>query len=99
MYGFAGAVCCCLCSEHGTIVHTGDWKIDENPVDGEAFDRTTFDLLSKSSRVQGSVCLEPKLACQLDPAALPKLACASAFRVTLGLKWLLWGCNRYLSLP
>jgi mRNA degradation ribonuclease J1/J2 len=35
------------CSEHGTIVHTGDWKIDENPVDGEVFDRTTFDLLSE----------------------------------------------------
>uniref|UniRef100_A0A383VM73 Uncharacterized protein n=1 Tax=Tetradesmus obliquus TaxID=3088 RepID=A0A383VM73_TETOB len=28
-------------------MHTGDWKIDEDPVDGEAFDRTTFDLLSK----------------------------------------------------
>ncbi|WIA08050.1 hypothetical protein OEZ85_007517 [Tetradesmus obliquus] len=41
---------CCgliLRSEHGSIVHTGDWKIDEDPVDGEAFDRTTFDLLSK----------------------------------------------------
>lgn len=34
-------------SDHGTIVHTGDWKIDENPVDGEVFDRTTFDLLSE----------------------------------------------------
>ena len=33
---------CCglvLRSEHGTIVHTGDWKIDESPVDGEEFDR------------------------------------------------------------
>jgi mRNA degradation ribonuclease J1/J2 len=41
---------CCgliLRSEHGSIVHTGDWKIDEDPVDGEAFDRTTFDLLSE----------------------------------------------------
>jgi hypothetical protein len=39
---------CCglvLRSEHGTIVHTGDWKIDEDPVDGEAFDRETFDML------------------------------------------------------
>jgi mRNA degradation ribonuclease J1/J2 len=32
-------------SEHGTIVHTGDWKIDEDPVDGEQFDREAFDLL------------------------------------------------------
>jgi mRNA degradation ribonuclease J1/J2 len=39
---------CCglvLRSEHGTIVHTGDWKIDEDPVDGEIFDRETFDML------------------------------------------------------
>lgn len=37
---------CCglvLRSDHGTIVHTGDWKIDENPVDGESFDRQVFD--------------------------------------------------------
>jgi hypothetical protein len=37
---------CCgliLRSDHGTIVHTGDWKIDENPVDGEKFDRDIFD--------------------------------------------------------
>jgi mRNA degradation ribonuclease J1/J2 len=43
---------CCgliLRSEHGSIVHTGDWKIDEDPVDGEVFDRTTFDLLSEST--------------------------------------------------
>jgi hypothetical protein len=29
----------------GTIVHTGDWKIDEHPVDGDAFDRESFDLM------------------------------------------------------
>ncbi|KAL4452436.1 hypothetical protein ABPG75_008098 [Micractinium tetrahymenae] len=41
---------CCglvLRSEHGTIVHTGDWKIDENPVDGEVFDREMFDTLGR----------------------------------------------------
>ncbi|KAL4450117.1 hypothetical protein ABPG77_010786 [Micractinium sp. CCAP 211/92] len=41
---------CCglvLRSEHGTIVHTGDWKIDENPVDGEVFDREMFDNLGR----------------------------------------------------
>ena len=37
---------CCgmiLRSAAGTIVHTGDWKIDENPIDGETFDRTVFE--------------------------------------------------------
>lgn len=43
----------CACSDHGTIVHTGDWKIDENPVDGQVFDRTTFDLLSKLAGLRG----------------------------------------------
>ncbi|CAK0785256.1 hypothetical protein CVIRNUC_008462 [Coccomyxa viridis] len=41
---------CCgmiLRSEHGNIVHTGDWKIDEDPMDGEKFDRTTFEAVSK----------------------------------------------------
>lgn len=41
---------CCgviLRSDHGTIVHTGDWKIDENPVDGEGFDRELMEQLSK----------------------------------------------------
>lgn len=34
-----------LRSEHGTIVHTGDWKIDETPVDGETFDREVFEAV------------------------------------------------------
>lgn len=43
---------CCglvLRSEEGTIVHTGDWKIDENPVDGDAFDREFFYELGKEN--------------------------------------------------
>ena len=36
-----------LRSEHGNIVHTGDWKIDEDPMDGEKFDRTTFEAVSE----------------------------------------------------
>ena len=37
-----------LRSEHGNIVHTGDWKIDENPMDGDKFDRNTFEAVSES---------------------------------------------------
>ena len=41
---------CCgliLRSEHGNIVHTGDWKIEEDPVDGQHFDRTVFEQIGK----------------------------------------------------
>ncbi|CAM6097811.1 unnamed protein product [Calypogeia fissa] len=41
---------CCglvLRCQDGTIFHTGDWKIDESPVDGKSFDRTTLEQLSK----------------------------------------------------
>lgn len=41
--------CCGLIfrSEHGTIVHTGDWKIDEDPVDNQIFDRTAWEQVGK----------------------------------------------------
>ncbi|KAF7833968.1 ribonuclease J-like isoform X1 [Senna tora] len=41
--------CCGLvlrCSD-GTILHTGDWKIDETPLDGKVFDREALEDLSK----------------------------------------------------
>lgn len=41
--------CCGLvlrCAD-GTILHTGDWKIDENPLDGKVFDREALEELSK----------------------------------------------------
>ncbi|XP_021847609.1 ribonuclease J isoform X2 [Spinacia oleracea] len=41
--------CCGLvmrCSD-GTIFHTGDWKIDEKPVDGKVFDRVALEELAK----------------------------------------------------
>jgi beta-CASP RNase J family ribonuclease len=34
-----------LRSEAGNVLHTGDWKIDEAPVDGEAFDREALAAL------------------------------------------------------
>ena len=41
-------------SEHGTIVHTGDWKIDETPIDGEQFDRESLDLLGARAGWRGA---------------------------------------------
>ena len=47
--------------EDGTILHTGDWKIDDEPMDGEHFDRAAFQrlgdegvnlLLSDSTNIQ-----------------------------------------------
>ncbi|XVF11547.1 hypothetical protein REPUB_Repub08aG0037200 [Reevesia pubescens] len=41
--------CCGLvlrCAD-GTILHTGDWKIDESPLDGNIFDRQFLEELSK----------------------------------------------------
>ncbi|KAK8586468.1 hypothetical protein V6N13_010060 [Hibiscus sabdariffa] len=41
--------CCGLvlrCAD-GTILHTGDWKIDESPLDGDIFDRQFLEELSK----------------------------------------------------
>ncbi|KFM27377.1 Ribonuclease J [Auxenochlorella protothecoides] len=41
---------CCglvLRCDAGTIVHSGDWKIDETPIDGECFDRDFFEQLGK----------------------------------------------------
>ncbi|GMH37110.1 hypothetical protein BSKO_04983 [Bryopsis sp. KO-2023] len=41
---------CCgliLRSDHGTIVHTGDWKIDEDPMDGLSFDREALEQVGK----------------------------------------------------
>ncbi|XP_051148082.1 ribonuclease J isoform X2 [Andrographis paniculata] len=31
----------------GTILHTGDWKIDESPLDGQVFDRMSLEELAK----------------------------------------------------
>ncbi len=36
-----------LRSEAGTILHTADWKIDDEPMDGEHFDRAGFEALGK----------------------------------------------------
>ena len=38
---------CILRSEDGNIVHTGDWRIEEKPVDGDEFDRTTLEKIGQ----------------------------------------------------
>ena len=41
---------CCGCifrSEAGSIVHTGDWKLDESPIDGENFDLEVFEKIGQ----------------------------------------------------
>lgn len=56
---------CCglvLRSEHGNIVHTGDWKIDEAPIDGQTFDRAMFESLGVAL---------PALPCPAICPALP----------------------------
>lgn len=44
-----------LRSEAGTIVHTGDWKIDEEPIDGQLFDREFFEAMGKAAILRESV--------------------------------------------
>lgn len=41
--------CCGLVirSEFGNILHTGDWKIDEEPLDGNTFDRSAFEMMGQ----------------------------------------------------
>ncbi|MFO0748957.1 MAG: ribonuclease J [Myxococcota bacterium] len=36
-----------LRSDVGSVLHTGDWKIDDEPMDGEQFDRTGFERIAK----------------------------------------------------
>lgn len=41
---------CCGCifrSDAGSIVHTGDWKLDESPIDGENFDLEVFEKIGQ----------------------------------------------------
>lgn len=38
---------CIFRSESGTIVHTGDWRIEEKPTDGDEFDRTTLERIGQ----------------------------------------------------
>ena len=67
---------CCgmiLRSEHGNIVHTGDWKIDEDPMDGEKFDRTTFEAVSESQHLDYLHSRPLSVPWYVDPSSLPSL--------------------------
>ena len=61
----------------GTIIHTGDWKIDRDPLDGRHFDRERFDALgdegvllllsdSTNAEVPGWTAGEREVAAQLE---------------------------------
>ena len=55
---------CCgmvLRCDHGTIVHTGDWKIDEDPIDGQRFNRDLFEAVGAFSLVAGTLRRVPKM--------------------------------------
>lgn len=43
---------CCgivIYTKYGNIIHTGDWKIDEYPLDGESLDRSFLEKLGKDN--------------------------------------------------
>eukprot|EP00899_Mesostigma_viride_P022797 jgi/Mesvir1/3701/Mv14988-RA.3 len=42
-------IACVLRCEDGNIFHTGDFKIDENPVDGEHFDRVALERIASEN--------------------------------------------------
>ena len=74
---------CCgliLRSEHGSIVHTGDWKIEEDPVDGQMFDRTVFEQIGNSLPTMSSVTWKACVLWQLMDASL---ACTLTARLAV----------------
>ena len=96
---------CCgmiLRSAAGNIVHTGDWKIDENPEDGETFDRSLFEDVgarpprpprrARSSDVAPSPAPATAVAVWWNPPA----AAAAARRAGAAVRWC---CRAPAQLP
>ena len=52
-------------------MHTGDWKIDENPVDGEEFDRTVFEQIGEPLPFQHEERLHQSSSCILGADIRP----------------------------
>ena len=55
-HSIAGAVCVAIRTPVGTVVHSGDFKIDATPVDGEMTDLTRLGEIGKEGVTQSACC-------------------------------------------
>ena len=78
---------CCgfvLRCDQGTIVHTGDWKIDENPIDGEMFDREMFESLGEHRAASAAAAHPDVLNSSDSPVTIHAMASSSTLSSASG---------------